>query len=156
MHIRRFMLGCCFLAWVLSAGLLVLSVFVALTFRVEPWAVAVQGGDLTVKRLAPGSDIFTALESVEIWWRDASLDFSRPRFKRYSPDMIDVALPLWLPFAVLTIPTMVILRSSRTRLLPGMCGTCGYYLRGNTSSICSVCGGPITKAPPPPRPDTAP
>jgi hypothetical protein len=139
------MLGFCFAAWVLSAGLLVLSVFVALTFRIEPWAVAVMGGDLTVKRSPQNSDMFAALEPLEIWWRDASLEFSRPRFKRYSADVIDIAVPLWLPFAVLTIPALMLLRSNQP-LPPGACRTCGYHLPGSKAGVCSQCGAPISRS----------
>ena len=36
-------------------------------------------------------------------------------------------------------------RRRRERVTAGLCGTCGYDLRGTTGGVCSECGGELTK-----------
>jgi len=52
------------------------------------------------------------------------------------------SLPLWIPFVIVAIPTLILWRW--TRFEPGHCQTCGYNLTGNTSGICPECGTKIT------------
>ena len=52
------------------------------------------------------------------------------------------ALPLWIPFVLITIPTALLWRLDRLRL-PGHCPKCNYDLTGNTSGLCPECGRPV-------------
>jgi hypothetical protein len=56
-----------------------------------------------------------------------------------------VRLPLWLPFLVLVIPTLLLWRRDRRRPHPGFCRRCDYDLTGNTSGRCPECGLEIAK-----------
>ena len=47
--------------------------------------------------------------------------------------------PLWLPLAVIGVPTILAWRRDRS-FPPGHCQNCGYDLTGNTSGVCSECG----------------
>ena len=48
-------------------------------------------------------------------------------------------VPLWLPFVVFLVPTLVLWRHDR-RARPGHCPNCGYNLTGNVSGRCPECG----------------
>jgi predicted amidophosphoribosyltransferase len=50
--------------------------------------------------------------------------------------------PLWMPFAMVGIPTAYLWWRDR-RTPPGHCPKCGYNLTGNVSGICPECGTPI-------------
>ncbi len=49
-------------------------------------------------------------------------------------------VPLWIPLAIIAIPTAVLFHRDRRRILPGHCRKCGYDLTGNVSGICPECG----------------
>ena len=54
-------------------------------------------------------------------------------------------IPLWLPLALVAVPTSILwYRSRRARLLSGHCPNCHYNLTGNTSGICPECGTAIS------------
>ena len=56
-------------------------------------------------------------------------------------------LPLWLPFLVLLMPTLLLWRRDRrSRSRPGFCRVCDYDLTGNTSGRCPECGTPYEPA----------
>ena len=58
------------------------------------------------------------------------------------------SIPLWIPFAAVGAPTVVLWFLGRRRPKPGHCRRCGYNLTGNTSGICPECGEPTaTRAP---------
>jgi hypothetical protein len=52
-------------------------------------------------------------------------------------------LPLWLPFLILLVPTLLLWRRDRRKPRPGFCRRCDYDLTGNTSGRCPECGTPI-------------
>ena len=51
-----------------------------------------------------------------------------------------LAIPLWIPFVLLAIPTWLLWRRDRLRLPPRCCQKCGYDLTGNVSGRCPECG----------------
>ena len=51
-------------------------------------------------------------------------------------------VPLWLPFLVVAIPSVIVWWRSR-RARRGHCERCGYNLAGNVSGICPECGTAI-------------
>ncbi len=53
-----------------------------------------------------------------------------------------ITLPLWLPFLLTAIPTVILWRRDR-RIPPGHCQRCGYDLTGNVSGRCPECGSAI-------------
>ena len=53
-------------------------------------------------------------------------------------------LPLWIPFALLAIPTGILWCCDRRRLPPGRCPNCGSDLTGNVSGVCPECGEPTS------------
>ena len=53
-----------------------------------------------------------------------------------------VALPLWIPFLLVTVPTAILWWRDRRRISPGHCQKCGYDLTGNVSGVCPECGEP--------------
>ncbi len=74
-----------------------------------------------------------------------------PGILRSSPDSFFVSLPLWLPFVILLIPTLLLWRRDRRKPRPGFCPRCDYDLTGNTTGRCPECGTPC-----PPAKDAAP
>ena len=74
-----------------------------------------------------------------------------PGYINYGPDTAlawpwYVALPLWLPTAVLVIAAALAWLWPQRRK-PGTCATCGYNLTGNITGRCPECGT-ATHAPP--------
>jgi hypothetical protein len=61
---------------------------------------------------------------------------------RFFSDLSFVAIPLWLPFLILLIPTLLLWRRDR-KPRPGFCRQCDYDLTGNISGRCPECGTPI-------------
>lgn len=55
-----------------------------------------------------------------------------------------VIVPLWLPLALTSMPT-VLLWSRRRPRRAGLCEHCHYELRGNVSGVCPECGTPIPR-----------
>lgn len=74
------------------------------------------------------------------WW---PLDDSTPSWGYYY-----WGLPLWIPLAVLLIPTALLQWSDRRRIPANQCAHCGYNLTGNVTSRCPECGTPTTDRPP--------
>lgn len=64
------------------------------------------------------------------------------------------ALPLWIPFILVAIPTFYLWRADR-RIPPGHCQKCGYNLTGNVSGICPECGTNVTCSKTDQSPDSA-
>ena len=56
-------------------------------------------------------------------------------------------IPLWMPFAVIALPTGFLFWRDRRRIPPGHCQRCGYNLTGNVSGKCSECGEPCESVP---------
>jgi hypothetical protein len=52
-----------------------------------------------------------------------------------------ISVPLWMPLALVGVPTFWLWRRNRRRPAPGAC-RCGYDLTGNTSGRCPECGQP--------------
>jgi hypothetical protein len=52
-------------------------------------------------------------------------------------------LPVWIPLALLLIPTVLLWLADIRRPGPGHCQSCGYNLTGNTSGRCPECGTPV-------------
>ena len=70
--------------------------------------------------------------------------YLRPKFERESVGLVNVVMPLWLPLAVLSVPTFIVWwRGRRARTVPGYCIECGYDLTGNVSGKCSECGAVV-------------
>ena len=65
---------------------------------------------------------------------------SRLEFREFGKSADFVLLPLWLPFLVLLIPTLLLWRRDRRKPRPGFCRRCDYDLTGNTSGRCPECG----------------
>ena len=49
-------------------------------------------------------------------------------------------LPLWIPLAIVGIPTAILWWRDRRRIPAGHCRKCGYNLTGNVSGVCPECG----------------
>ena len=54
-----------------------------------------------------------------------------------------VVVPLWIPFAVVLVPTAFLWWRDRRRIPLGHCQHCGYDLTGNVSGRCPECGRAI-------------
>lgn len=52
-------------------------------------------------------------------------------------------LPLWIPFLIVLVPTLVLFWRERRGVRPCRCQSCSYNLTGNTSGVCPECGTPI-------------
>jgi hypothetical protein len=65
-----------------------------------------------------------------------------PRWKRL-PKSLDWALPLWIPFLLLVLPTTVLFCLDR-RSLSGQCPRCAYDLAGIATGVCPECGHTAT------------
>ena len=63
------------------------------------------------------------------WW---------PKLTGHAPGEWDCVVPLWIPFAVCLMATLILWRRDR-RPPQGRC-RCGYDLTGNTSGFCPECG----------------
>ena len=57
-----------------------------------------------------------------------------------------VSVPLWMPLAVVAIPTAFLFWRESRCIPPGHCQRCGYDLTGNVSGKCPECGKPISNA----------
>ncbi len=66
-----------------------------------------------------------------------------------------VRIPLWLPFLLVTIPTVWLWYRDRRRPTEGHCPNCHYNMTGNQSGKCPECGTPTPK-PEPAAPEPAP
>ncbi len=50
-----------------------------------------------------------------------------------------IECPLWLPFVIVAVPTLLVWRFWPKPVKPGHC-RCGYDLHGNESGVCPECG----------------
>ena len=58
----------------------------------------------------------------------------------YHGTFVNVGFPLWMPFLVVTLPTLVAWRRYVRAIPPGHCPHCDYNLTGNVSGVCPECG----------------
>jgi hypothetical protein len=58
---------------------------------------------------------------------------------------LSIALPFWLPAAIIGLATAFLLYRDRRRIRPGCCRSCGYDLTGNVSGICPECGTAVAE-----------
>ena len=56
---------------------------------------------------------------------------------------VSVVLPIWMPFLLIALPTVLMFLRDRRRLPGSHCQRCGYDLRGNVTGVCSECGMPV-------------
>ena len=61
-----------------------------------------------------------------------------PKVRTKGP-VTGVGVPLWIPFVVVFVPSLLAWRSSR-KYRPGYCRKCSYDLYGNESGVCPECG----------------
>jgi hypothetical protein len=59
---------------------------------------------------------------------------------RFQRAIVQVQLPLWIPFLLVALPTSYLFWRDRRRIPPGRCRKCGYNLTGNVSGVCPECG----------------
>jgi hypothetical protein len=83
---------------------------------------------------------------IEFNWERPRWDFEyRPRTNSARSRWLTI--PLWRPFLVLGLGSLLGMRvlrmRARRRLSSGLCSYCGYSLTGNTSGVCPECGKPI-------------
>ena len=106
------------------------------TVNYIPWRASGRNvGPLSFER-ASGPNRCTARISIGTGFHWAHPASSAMRTNRY------VAIPLWMPFAALAMPTALLWWHDRRRLPPGECQQCGYDLTGNVSGRCPECGEP--------------
>ena len=103
-----------------------------------------------------GYAVVGRLEYTEKWWfqplqgprlpffwrpRVTKLTFKRPGENAPQPVIHSVLLiPLWIPFAIIVLPTAYLFWRDRCRIPSGHCQKCGYDLTGNVSGVCPECG----------------
>ena len=63
-----------------------------------------------------------------------------------SMSVLEVWLPLWIPFVLVAVPTAFLWWRDRHRIPPGRCQKCGYNLTGNVSGVCPECGTPTPRS----------
>jgi hypothetical protein len=51
-----------------------------------------------------------------------------------------IQVPLWIPFLITAVPTVLLWWFGHRRIPPGHCQKCGYNLTGNVSGVCPECG----------------
>ena len=97
---------------------------------------------------------FDAITSTHWWlWHDQKpidLLSNLPRLPSIRGTWVSgyrVDLPLWLPFLILLVPTLLLWRRDRRKPHPGFCPRCDYDLTGNTTGRCPECGLDIPKPP---------
>ncbi len=124
-------------AAVLSAGC-TLCVLILLAFVVSArWLVApdIPGGPRLYVQAGHFGIAFEDLffrarhadsHSAGLWWWRWAL----------SPHVV---FPLWLPFQIMLLPTLLVWRFWPKPVKPGHC-RCGYDLTGNRSGVCPECG----------------
>lgn len=152
---RRTRRGLKWLGTVLCALLLLGYVPVALHYQVlaainrgDDWIdVAVLGGAVhTVLILSPGSaraEIRTMCRleragQAIIWvpqWTARVIAEGPPGTRVY-----DLYLPLWIPFLLVAVPTLLLWLRDRRPIPAHCCQRCGYDLTGNVSGRCPECG----------------
>ncbi|MBK8267889.1 MAG: hypothetical protein IPK83_06120 [Planctomycetes bacterium] len=107
--------------------------------------------------LSEGSLVVRISKTSPNWWGDAPyfeshqwrvFGFEKPKLLD-NPNATILVVPFWLLFLVAAIPTVLLFRLGRRRIVAGHCPHCDYDLRGIASGICPECGNTI---PPPSNP----
>jgi hypothetical protein len=63
-----------------------------------------------------------------------------------SREEVSVVLPIWMPFLLVALPTVLMFLRDYRRIPPGYCQKCRYNLTGNTSGTCPEYGTAVPKA----------
>jgi len=77
------------------------------------------------------------------WWPsydDSTSPAAGPHLRQRTRRLI---VPLWIPFLLTAIPTIMLWRRDRRRLV-GHCRKCEYDLTGNVTGVCSECGTKVS------------
>ncbi len=141
-------------AWLLSVPLL-LDKPIRFELQRGPDKLALEQGHLFLLyafgRAVAGEPVRVEVESCAPTAQSLGFRFGLilPMVVKMAPGIWWTALPLWLIFAIVAVPTWYCWRRSRhryrRRVAHGCCFQCGYNLTGNVSGICSECGAPITR-----------
>lgn len=135
----RFGYRFCLAGCVAIVALAAVSAFASVMTATGDWIIGAVAGNIEAKYL-PGSDAGENFDPVEVWRRDAAgFNLTLPRVTQYQVGR-HVTIPLWLPLAMLAVPTAILRRRVRPRSQDGHCRACGYNLTGNVSGKCSECG----------------
>jgi hypothetical protein len=118
----------------------------------SPVCLDVIAGGVTVDRCR-AVDRAMCSPSMHGYWRVVTLPQFEPPVWRptygirnhYSRRVWAFILPLWIPFALLAIPTTILWLRDRHCFPSGHCQHCGYDLTGNVSGRCPECGTPIER-----------
>ncbi len=107
-------------------------------YEIQPaLSVQLQPGCIFVARVRGPVDSRTGR------WRRLGLSRHAWTWPRFTPDRHFQLVPLWAPFLLVALPTVVLFRRDRRHRIPShCCQGCGYDLTGNVSGVCSECGGP--------------
>jgi len=132
---------------------LILSVW-GLSLR---WALGYDGVGWSAGFSVGGSWVHICPQSPENNWRAVTLNqwfrdswrwgFRLPYYRSITSSgttKTSVEVPLWIPLAIVAIPTAILFYRDRRRIPPGHCEKCGYDLTGNESGRCSECGQPTS------------
>jgi hypothetical protein len=99
------------------------------------YQVSLFHGSLVIKYSEPWSG------GTRLYLPQAPRDQWTPFFGRSNVGRTWVAaVPLWIPFVLVAVPTAVLWWRDRRRIPPGHCRKCGYNLTGNLSGVCPECG----------------
>ena len=80
-------------------------------------------------------------------YRSPSWDFYWiPLWQRQGSGGTFVSIPIWMPFALVALPTTLLWWLDRRRYPRGHCQRCGYDLRGLPELRCPVCGTAFVRA----------
>ena len=108
--------------------------FLALQFKARAtFMIEMGAGSIVLSGdSSPSFDLYFGRVPVEgfIWL---------PQFDSFPSRWIYLVIPLWIPFLIASIATVVIYQRS-ARAQPGICRACRYDLTANTSGVCPECG----------------
>jgi hypothetical protein len=105
------------------------------------WFEYTNQSDSLTMALAGGAVHITDIFSTKPGWSIARL--SQPRviwWPESDPYFLWWAMPLWIPFVIVALPTGLLWWFDRRRPAQGHCHKCGYDLTGNVSGVCPECG----------------